>query len=196
MASLGIEDQIVAAIRRIMRAVDLHSRWLFEECGLTGPQLTALREAARLGKTPIGVLARAVHLSQPTVTGILDRLEKRKLVARSRDGQDRRTVNVSVTATGHKLLARAPSLLQDRFGRELARLRDWEQSMTLASLQRIAEMMEAESLEASPVLVSGPVDASGDAARTEETPSDKAARDASPPDTQFTSEEPSEVRSE
>jgi DNA-binding MarR family transcriptional regulator len=196
MASLGIEDQIVAAIRRIMRAVELQSRWLFEECGLTGPQLTTLREAARLGKTPIGVLARAVHLSQPTVTGILDRLEKRKLVARSRDGQDRRTVNVTVTAAGHKLLARAPSLLQDRFGRELARLRDWEQNMTLASLQRIAEMMEAESLEASPVLVSGPVDASGDAAPAEETPSDKAAGDASPPDTQFTSEEPSEVRSE
>lgn len=156
---LAIEEQIVASIRRIMRAVDLHSRHLVDEHGLTGPQLATLRGAARLGSASIGALARAVHLSQPTITGIIDRLERHALVERTRGSADRRMVNVVVTDTGHHLLERAPSLLQDRFRRELARLQEWEQTMMLSMLQRIAEMMEAETLDASPVLVTGPVDA-------------------------------------
>ncbi len=159
ITSLSIENQIVAAIRRIMRAVDLHSRHLAEEHGLTGPQLATLQAAARLGEASTGALARAVHLSGPTVTGILDRLAKRGLVDRARNGQDRRSVTVTLTHSGQKVLSVAPSLLQDRFRRELVRLEEWEQTTILATLQRIAAMMDAESLDASPLLVPGPLDA-------------------------------------
>ena len=159
ITSLSIENQIVAAIRRIMRAVDLHSRHLADEHGLTGPQLAILQAAARLGEASTGALARAVHLSGPTVTGILDRLAKRGLVDRARNGQDRRSVTVTLTHSGQEVLAVAPSLLQDRFRRELVRLEEWEQTTILATLQRIAAMMDAESLDASPLLVPGPLDA-------------------------------------
>lgn len=158
--ALSIEDQIVAAIRRIMRAVDLHSRHLAEEHGLTGPQLATLQAASRLGEaSSTGALARAVHLSGPTVTGILDRLAKRGLVERARSGNDRRSVTITITPQGEEVMAAAPSLLQDRFRAELARVEEWEQTMILAMLQRIAAMMDAESLDASPILVPGPVDA-------------------------------------
>ncbi len=155
---LDTEDQIVAAIRRIMHAVELHSRRLVENVGLTGPQLAVLRKTAQLGRTPIGSLARAVHLSQPTVTGILDRLEKRGLLQRTRDEHDRRAVNISVTPAGQELLGRAPSLLQDQFRKELDKLRDWEQMLMLSTLQRIAAMMEAEKLDVSPHLTTGEFD--------------------------------------
>lgn len=158
-ASLAIEDQIVAAIRRIMRAVDLHSRQLAIEHGLTGPQLAVLKAAAQLGAAAsTGALARAIHLSSPTVTGILDRLVKRGLVDRARSGQDRRSVTVTVTPAGEALLVAAPSPLQDRVRAELVRLEDWEQTMILANLQRLAAMMDADSIDASPVLESGPLD--------------------------------------
>ncbi|MHC4064822.1 MAG: MarR family winged helix-turn-helix transcriptional regulator, partial [Planctomycetota bacterium] len=93
------------------------------------------------------------------MTGILDRLAKRGLVERARNGQDRRSVTITITRPGEDVLAAAPSLLQDRFRAELARAEDWERTMILAMLQRIAAMMDAESLDASPVLVPGPVDA-------------------------------------
>ena len=158
--ALSMENQIVAAIRRIMRAVDLHSRHLAEEHGLTGPQLATLQAASRLGDaSSTGALARAVHLSGPTVTGILDRLAKRGLVERARSGNDRRSVTITITPQGEEVMAAAPSLLQDRFRAQLARVEEWEQTMILAMLQRIAAMMDAESLDASPVLVPGPVDA-------------------------------------
>lgn len=139
------EEQVTAALRTIVHAVHLHSRRLVESFGLTGPQLSILQLAAQSGKTPIGRLAGEVRLSKGTVTGIVARLEQRGLLRRLRDGTDRRTVNVVVTTAGSDLLSQAPSLLHDRFRRELARLPDWQQGMTLAVLKQIASMMESDS---------------------------------------------------
>ena len=89
------------------------------------------------------------------MTGILDRLEKRGLVQRTRDTEDRRRMTVTATDEGLGLLDAAPSPLQDRFRAEFSKLEEWEQTHMLATLQRIAAMMDAEELEASPVLTTG-----------------------------------------
>lgn len=152
-----LEDLIVASIRRIVRAVDLHSRHLVEEHGITAPQLAVLGEASRLGGPSIGTLARGVHLSQPTVSGVLDRLERRGCVRRERSESDRRAVVVTTTEKGEKVLRESPSLLQDRFREELARLEGWERHWLLSALERIAAMMDAERIKAAPVLDAGPI---------------------------------------
>ena len=151
----ALEDEIVTALRRIVRAIDLHSRRMVESCGLTGPQLAVLRAAARPSGSSVGALAREVSLGQPTVSGILDRLEVQELVRRERSTTDRRSVFVSVTPKGVQVLKRAPSLLEDRFRARLAQLEDWERTQTLASLQRLASMMDAESIDAAPLLETG-----------------------------------------
>lgn len=153
--SSNLEGPIVVALRRITRAIDLHSRLLVQDCGLTAPQLATLREAARRQPVSAGALARAVSLSQPTMTGILDRLERRSLIERSRDGEDRRSVVVTVTEEGQRAVKEAPSLLQDQFRNKLAELAEWEQTLILATLQRIAAMMDAQEIDASPVLTAG-----------------------------------------
>jgi DNA-binding MarR family transcriptional regulator len=154
---LALDHRVIAALRRIIRAIDVHSRHLMERFGVTGPQLMALQELARLGQVPVGVLARNVHVSHPTMTGILDRLEKRGLVQRIRDNHDRRRMTAAATKEGLKVLEAAPSPLQDRFRSEFSRLEEWEQTQMLATLQRIAAMMAAEELEAAPVLATGAV---------------------------------------
>ncbi|MHC4406749.1 MAG: MarR family winged helix-turn-helix transcriptional regulator [Planctomycetota bacterium] len=158
-SALPLEEQVIAALRRITRAIDLHSRLLLQKNGLTIPQLAALQATQRLQPINVGALARDIHLGPATVTGILGRLEKRGLVSRTRGDLDRRSVVVQLTDEGAKLVAEAPSLLQDRFHRELAKLQEWEQTMILATLQRIASMMDAEDIEAAPVLVPGVVSA-------------------------------------
>lgn len=152
MRSEVLEDEILAAIRRIVRAVDLRSRALIRGHRVSGPQLVTLREVARMGPVPVSALARAVSLSQPTVTGILNRLERAGLVRRERSAADRRNVLCTITPQGASVLSEAPSLLQDRFRRELSRLEDWERSQMLATLQRIAWLMDAGEIEAAPVL--------------------------------------------
>ncbi len=151
---LSLEEQILVALRRITRAIDLRSRTLLQDYGLTAPQLTTLQAIARLETATAGALAKEVHLGHPTVTGILNRLELRGMVARVRSDQDRRTVQVSLTDEGQRVLNDAPSLLQDQFQDELEKLKGWERTQILATLQRIADMMDATTIDAAPVLSS------------------------------------------
>jgi DNA-binding MarR family transcriptional regulator len=98
-----------------------------------------------------------VSLSQATVTAILDRLQKQGFVTRERNEQDRRQVLVHLTDKAAESLAQAPELLQAGFLREFGGLAVWEQNMLIASLQRIAELMDAEDIEAGPILETGPI---------------------------------------
>lgn len=150
--TLTEEEQIVVALRRIVRAIGIHSQRLAEEYGITVPQLLTLQEAARIGKATPSVLGREIHISRSTMTGILGRLEKRGLISRVHDTSDRRRMIVKVTEEGSALLQRSPSLLQEKFHRELSALEKWEHTTLLAALQRIAAMMDVEELPASPIL--------------------------------------------
>ena len=155
--ALSLEEQVIAALRRITRAIDLHSRSLVQSHGLTGPQSLVLRATTGAGGLTPGELARQVSLSQATVTDIVKRLEARGLLRRAQDKVDRRRVIITATAKGMRLQASAPPLLQETFVRRFESLRDWEQTQLLASVQRIAELMDAEDIDAPPVLTSGEV---------------------------------------
>ena len=149
-------DQVIIALRRVIRAVDLHSRTLVESHGLTGPQALILK-ALQNGSLSAGELATHVSLSQGTVTDILNRLEQRGLIKRTRDTEDRRRVFVEATDAGLNVLRQSPPLLQESFVQRFNNLQKWEQTQLLASLQRVAAMMDAEDIDASPILSSGSV---------------------------------------
>lgn len=157
-----IGDQVIVALRRVIRAVDLHSRTLVESHGLTGPQALILK-ALKNNSLSAGELATQVSLSQGTVTDILNRLEKRGLINRRRDTEDRRRVLVKTTEAAQSLLEQSPPLLQESFAQRFGDLHDWEQTQLLASLQRIAAMMDAEDIDAAPVLSCGSVRATAEA---------------------------------
>jgi DNA-binding MarR family transcriptional regulator len=65
--------------------------------GLTGPQLFLLRELFLEQPKTLGDLSKALELSNSTVTGIVDRLERNGLVTRTRDEKDRRVIWISTT---------------------------------------------------------------------------------------------------
>lgn len=155
--SVNNYEQVLVALRRVIRATDLHSKRLSKHAGLTGPQLLIMRTIRALGEVTIGTIADKVSLSQATVTTILDRLEHRKLVYRVRSTQDKRKVHAHLTEDGADILARAPQPLQEDFIKKFQSLHEWEQTMIIASLQRVANMMDADDIDASPVLDVGPV---------------------------------------
>jgi DNA-binding MarR family transcriptional regulator len=188
---MNIEDRIAVALRQINHALDLHSRRLLEEFGVTGPQLATLQAAARLGKVSAGALAKSVHVSQATVTGILDRLEHRGLITRTRDGQDRRSTFITVTDAGHHVLRSAPPPLQEQFRKQLSGLEDWEQTMMLATLLRIAAMMGADNLEVATVPPPNPETGNRPEHSTAEPSPAAVTNLAPPPGTAVSADEPS-----
>lgn len=150
-----LEDQVLVALRRIIRATDIHSRRLARDTGLTTPQLVVLRAVADADAPTVSEIARTVSLSQATVTTLLNKLESREFVSRERSKQDRRRVNVRLTRPGRKVLANAPQPLQEQFSDRFQGLETWEQYQLVASLERIANMMDAEALDAAPLLATG-----------------------------------------
>lgn len=153
---------VVQALRRIIRAVDQHSKFLAQRYGLTGPQLAVLQYLATHEPSTTGEIAGGVSLGQATLSNILDRLEARKLVKRTRSAEDKRRVMNELTPEGRGAIDQAPPLLHDRFAREFGKLEDWERGLLLSSLQRVAKMMDADAIEASPFLMSGPMAASAE----------------------------------
>ena len=69
-----------------------------------------------------GEIASRMITRDPDVTRLLDRLEKRELVSRCRETEDRRTVMVRITAAGLKLLARLDKPVQAAHRKQLGHL--------------------------------------------------------------------------
>lgn len=150
-----IEEDVLRSLRRIIRAVDLYSRRLVTQTGLSGPQLICLRQLARQGPLQTSHLAEAVNLSSATVCGILNRLEQRGLVIRERQQEDRRRVLVSLSEAGQDTVDNAPPPLNDSFLFKLRAMPERQQKNIHETLGRIVSMMAADDLDAAPILVPG-----------------------------------------
>ncbi len=153
-----ISDNVLIALRKIIQAIDLNSKKLVKRVGLTGPQLVILQEISRLGTVSVGEVAKNVSLSQGTVTGILERMEKRGVVVRQRSSQDKRRVMVRITESGEELLSNAPPIMQESFLGKFSQLQGWEKTMILSALQRLVFMMDAKTMIAEPFLSATPIE--------------------------------------
>ena len=150
-------DNVLIAIRRIIQSIDLHSKSLVKQFGLTGPQLTILKEISQSSEITASDLSRAISLSQATVTGVIDRLEKKGLISRRQSDRDRRRTLIEITSSGDLLLEPAPPLMQESFIRQFSEMQSWEQHMILSSLNRLVDMMGAKQILAAPMLTTGPI---------------------------------------
>jgi len=150
-------DHALIALRQILRATEISSRALAKQCGLTPSQLILMEVIAKVGAATPTVLAREVSLSQATVSALLDKLEQRGFVQRKPDAKDRRRVSVVLTEDGVSILENAPSILQQRFEQGFDKLQDWEQSFLVAGLERTVMLLDAEELDAAPVLDVGAI---------------------------------------
>jgi DNA-binding MarR family transcriptional regulator len=136
------DENILWSLRRITRAIDVYSRKLASDYHLTGPQLVCLQSLARSGPIAPSKLADSICLSHPTVTGILDRLEQRNLIFRTRLTSDRRRVDVDLTPEGKKVATIAPTPLQERFAMRFTDLPHDDQAKIDEVLRQVVEMME------------------------------------------------------
>lgn len=149
------ELRVLQSLRRIIRAVEIHSRKLSQQHSITGPQLGCLLLLQECGPLTTTGLAKKVYLSPSTVVGIVDRLEEKGLVTRSRSSSDRRLVQIGVTEAGARLAEQAPSPLQDTLAEAFKTLPELEQVSITLALEKVVDLMEAGKIDASPVLETG-----------------------------------------
>lgn len=146
-------DSLIA-LRRILRATELYERRLAQAAGLSPAQLRVLQIVAEKpdeGTTP-KALSVQMGVTQATVTALVDRLVRHGMVTRVPSQTDRRQINVVITQTGLVAVESAPDALQLQYVSAFEDLEDWEQAQLVSSLERIAAMLNAGDIDASPVL--------------------------------------------
>ena len=151
-------DHALKVLRQILRKTEIYTRDLARAAGLTASQRMLLQVIDDSGEARAGVLATRMAITQATTTNLLDRLERAGLVKRRRFETDKRQVWVSLTDEGRARLALAPDGLQELFAGGFDGLEAWEQSMAIASLERISGLLEADALDAAPLLAAGAID--------------------------------------
>ena len=150
-------DVSLIALRRILRATELFGRELAQSVGLTAPQFRVLQIVAEKEQCTATEISQRMRISQATVTSLVDKLERQDMVVRERSQTDRRQINIVATGRGRQALEDAPDPLQQRFVRKFSELDDWEQASLIAALERVASMLDAEDIDASPVLDTGEI---------------------------------------
>lgn len=138
--------EIMDNIRRVFQMVNEQSKLVERETGLTGPQLWAIKVIASHGTLRVSELAGRMYLHPTTVVGILDRLEKRGLVSRTRSLEDRRVVDVSLTDDGRRLVEHTPEVASNKITHGLESLSTPELTIIYHGFDRLTRILDATDL--------------------------------------------------
>ncbi|NDR56816.1 MarR family winged helix-turn-helix transcriptional regulator [Aliiruegeria sabulilitoris] len=150
-------DSSLIALRRILRATELFGRELKQVAGITPVQFRALQIIDETGQTTAKEISQRMRVSQATVTSLVDKLVRDGMALREKSALDRRQTHILITQKGSQTLGETPDPLQQRFVRKFSELADWEQAMIVANLERVAAMLDADEIDASPVLQTGEI---------------------------------------
>lgn len=139
---------VMKSIRRIVRAIDMRSKQVARETGLTIPQLVILQAVNELGMVTTGALSKHADLSPATTVIILDKLESRGLVTRHRSAADRRVVHTALTERGAEIVRTAPPLVDWIFAKRLADLPEADQHKITEAFATVANLLDPPRLDA------------------------------------------------
>jgi DNA-binding MarR family transcriptional regulator len=136
-----ISMQVIMRLRQILQEMSKHSKFILENHKITVPQLICLHEIYEHGPISFGALTKIVYLNNSTITGIIDRLEKREFVKRTRISIDRRQVHVEMTEQGIKFINQAPKPIKDQFVDRVISLDEEKIALILWSLEMLIDML-------------------------------------------------------
>ena len=140
-------SEIMQSLRRIFKAIHNYSFEISDKFGITGPQLWALKTIAKNESLSLGDLSKRMYLRPSTITGLIDRLEKRGYVVRDRDRRDRRVVKIVLTPKGKGLAKRGPNPIQGKMIYGLRNLNRGELRSIYDSIRKLVAIMEAQNVK-------------------------------------------------
>jgi len=141
--------EIIYQIRRLAQARELYTKELNKNYAVTAAQLNCLLALHENGPLPPSQIAKIIMVKSSTVTGIIDRLEQKRLVERLRKSPDRRVITIQLTETGEKLADNAPPPIQQKILDGLRALDRKEIEGVVFSLKMLTRMLDVEDLEVS-----------------------------------------------
>jgi DNA-binding MarR family transcriptional regulator len=142
---LRLAEQLDHDLRSIRRALRKPLEVETAKGELTLPQTAVMREVVRTEGINLRDLSRAVSLAHSTVSGIVDRLEKRGMIERRPDQKDGRVSCIFPSSPVREFIRnRIPELNRTPLLDALARANKSERLAIAAALRRLRELLEPE----------------------------------------------------
>jgi len=135
---LAVWRSIADSWKRVQRGTEKN----LMSADLTLAELRILRVLRDQGSSPMNRFSTETMLSQPTITGVVDKLEERRLVERIRSVQDRREVIIAITPKGNEVLAKGEEIHKRFLERSFSGLREGEMETLSVLLKKLADSME------------------------------------------------------
>jgi len=147
-------SDVLIRIRKILRSVNLESRRIEKEYGVSIPQVLCLKYLKNCDgfQATHNDINKYLQLNASTTTGIINRLESKGLLARLPKSVDKGITNIVLTADGDKILAEIPLLMHNKLINKLNELPETELPKITNILDLIIQLLEIEEIEASPLL--------------------------------------------
>lgn len=142
--------EIIIKIRKIVRSINLESKKIEKEYGVSIPQvlcLNYLHEQPNF-QAGQGEIKKFLNLNASTVSGIINRLELKGLIARLPKSGDKRIVTIVLTKQGDLLLGKIPALLHDKLAEKLEKLNPDRIIEVQNSLELLVDLLDIDDLEA------------------------------------------------
>jgi DNA-binding MarR family transcriptional regulator len=146
--------EILIKIRQIVRSIDIESKKIQKGYGVSIPQvlcLNFLHESKNYQATQ-SEIRKFLNLNSSTVSGIINRLEKKGFLARLPKTGDKRVVNIALTSAGDKLLTTIPPLLHEQLSSKLDSLEPQKLIKVEEGLETLVSLLEIEQVEAFPMI--------------------------------------------
>ncbi len=146
--------EILIDIRKIVRSINLESKRVQKDFGISIPQLLCLGHIDRTENKNVThrELMALLSLNSSTVTGIVNRLEKKGLVKRLPKTGDKRVTYIGITPIGSEVVSQSPDILHDQLASKIKALPPPTQRKIKKALTIIVEAMEIEEMEAAPLI--------------------------------------------
>lgn len=151
--------EVLINIRKIIRSINLESKRIQKEYGISIPQYLCLNflnssEEYRATAKEIGA---HLNLNASTVSGIVSRLEKKGYLAKLPNQSDKRSTYIYLTAIGEKMVSSMPDLLHEKLTKKLKSLSGKDLENLQQAMELLVEFMEVEDVDASPLIIPGEI---------------------------------------
>jgi DNA-binding MarR family transcriptional regulator len=139
--------QIIFSIRRLIQASELYSKELNKKYQISAAQLNCILTLYEYGPLPPSKIAQHMMVKSSTVTGVVDRLEKKGFAERMRNSTDRRMITIQLTEAGKKLAQNAPPPIQQKIIDGLKQTKNTKKEQIVNALNMLVDMLDVQDLE-------------------------------------------------
>lgn len=139
--------QIIFSIRRLIQASELYTKELNKKFQISAAQLNCILTLYEYGPLPPSKIADHMMVKSSTVTGVVDRLEKKNLAERMRNSPDRRVITIQLTDAGKQLAENAPPPIQQKIIDGLKNIGNAKKEQIVRSLNILTNMLDVQDLE-------------------------------------------------